>query len=169
MPLLDYLLATYGSQQQGGGSSHHAADSQLGAALVGGADGEAGGVGSAHSFRRAFVQEVDRVRLFIKSSLEQLWLALLHQCATLRGLGEELLQVGGVARRRASVFFPVQEAAAAAGCCKRSSMRTHGPLAASALAAVHQTLSLSQCMRGTLLEPSSACRPMPLGCSSARP
>lgn len=46
------------------------------------------------SFERAFLQEVQRLRLFVKSSLEQLWLALLESTSQLRGLGEELLQVG---------------------------------------------------------------------------
>ena len=46
------------------------------------------------AFQRAFLQEVQRLRLFVKSSLEQLWLALLDATAQLRGLGEELLQAG---------------------------------------------------------------------------
>lgn len=50
----------------------------------------AGGSG----FQRAFLQEAQRLRLFVKSNLEQLWVALLDTCAALRGLGEELLQVG---------------------------------------------------------------------------
>jgi len=37
---------------------------------------------------------VQRLRLFVKSSLEALWLSLLDACAQLQGLSEELLQVG---------------------------------------------------------------------------
>lgn len=45
-------------------------------------------------FVHSFEQEVQRLRLFLKSSLEALWLALLDACSQLRGFGEELLQGG---------------------------------------------------------------------------
>lgn len=50
------------------------------------------GSGTGGPFVQTFEQEVQRLRLFLKSSLEALWLALLNTCAQLRGLSEELLQ-----------------------------------------------------------------------------
>ncbi|KAL4419518.1 hypothetical protein ABPG77_005749, partial [Micractinium sp. CCAP 211/92] len=52
------------------------------------------GSGTGGPFAQTFEQEVQRLRLFLKSSLEALWLALLETCAQLRGLSEELLQGG---------------------------------------------------------------------------
>lgn len=75
---------------------------------AGGSDGEGRNGGSRQHeaavlppptpFEQALVQEVQRLRLFVGSSLEQLWLALLDATTQLRGLGEELLQVGVPAR-----------------------------------------------------------------------
>lgn len=84
-PLLPRLAAAF---DDGGGGGDAAA--LLGPCLNGSGGGAAG-------FERSFLQEVLRLRLFVKSSLEQLWLALLDACAQTRGLGEELLQVGGAA------------------------------------------------------------------------
>lgn len=58
-------------------------------------DDGGGSDGAAHStgFVGAYLQEARRLRLFVRSSLEALWLGLLDGCGQLRGLGEELLQV----------------------------------------------------------------------------
>ncbi|KAL4433860.1 hypothetical protein ABPG75_000301 [Micractinium tetrahymenae] len=75
----------------------------------------AGGGGSgAVPFVHSFGQEVQRLRLFLKSSLEALWLALLDACAQLRGLSEELLQ-GGAASAAAARQLGARLAALKAG------------------------------------------------------
>ncbi len=84
--LLHHFLAAYGSAQAAD------PDSAAAAALQALAHGSPASAGRAGSFQLSFAQEVQRLRLFIKSSLEQLWLALLDACAQLRTLSEELLQ-----------------------------------------------------------------------------
>ena len=100
--LLQRLLAAFGAESAddgGVGGGQHAAAAAATAALP-----------PPTAFQRAFLQEVQRLRLFVKSSLEQLWLALLDATAQLRGLGEELLQAGAGAA----------VAGWAAGCMRRA-------------------------------------------------
>jgi hypothetical protein len=56
-------------------------------------DGSAPSPVPASPFAHAFIGEVERVRVFVKGGLEQLWLALHGECAALRAMSEELLQV----------------------------------------------------------------------------
>lgn len=88
--LLHRLLAAFGTgdEDEGGGGGWQR---EAAAAAV-------AGLPPPTAFGRAFLQEVQRLRLFVESSLEQLWLALLDATAQLRGLGEELLQVGARGR-----------------------------------------------------------------------
>jgi hypothetical protein len=76
--LLQHLLAAYASEGSGEG------------------EGESCLLYSG-GFEGSLFREVQRLRLFIQSSLEQLWLALLDACARLRAHGEELLQAGAAA------------------------------------------------------------------------
>ena len=85
--LLRHLLAAYGGTD---GSSCAAAAAAAARLLDPHAHGS---VAPGPAFERSYAQEVEQLRLFVKSSLEQLWLALLDACAQLRGLSEELLQV----------------------------------------------------------------------------
>ena len=85
----------------GGGANSHSHGTLLQHLLAGYA-GEGAGDGDScllysGGFEGSFCREVQRLRLFIKSSLEQLWLALLDACAHLREHGEELLQAGAAA------------------------------------------------------------------------
>lgn len=86
--LLQRLLAAFGAGDEddgGGGSSGWQREAAAAAVAA---------LPPPSAFQHTFLQEVQRLRLFVKSSLEQLWLALLDATAQLRGLGEELLQVG---------------------------------------------------------------------------
>lgn len=64
--------------------------------LLGAASAAEVGLGEAlpasTAFERSFCHEVERLRQFVRSGLEQLWVALLDGCGQLRGLSEELLQ-----------------------------------------------------------------------------
>lgn len=127
-------------QAEAPGSSDHGVGApllrSLQAAAVGGgmaADSApwlAAGSGVGGPFACSFEQEVQRLRLFLKSSLEALWLALLDACAQLRGLSEELLQarprVQGRAGRRSGLQGMGQPGSLAgiSGCW--SSMQTRG-------------------------------------------
>lgn len=84
--LLKRLLAAFGGEHA---SRHHA-----GSAVQPAGRKAAEALPPPSAFERAFLQEVQRLRLLVQGSLEQLWLSLLDTTAQLRGLGEELLQVG---------------------------------------------------------------------------
>lgn len=110
--LLHRLLAAFGAgdEDEGGGGGWQR---EAAAAAV-------AGLPPPTAFERAFLQEVQRLRLFVKSSLEQLWLALLDATAQLRGLGEELLQVGAGRRGWVVGRAGMKVAGQAGGLARRS-------------------------------------------------
>lgn len=87
--LLKRLLAAFGGEH----ASQHSANSATQPAGCKAADPMAA-LPPPSAFERAFLQEVQRLRLLVQGSLEQLWMSLLDTTGQLRGLGEELLQVG---------------------------------------------------------------------------
>lgn len=87
--LLKRLLAAFGGEH----ASQHDVNSTTQPAGRKAADPTAA-LPPPSAFERAFLQEVQRLRLLVQGSLEQLWMSLLDTTGQLRGLGEELLQVG---------------------------------------------------------------------------
>ena len=85
-PLLHHLQSAYGGAAGGTGSSGaHTTSLEL------------GHDGGGSCFLAGLVQEVERLRQFVRGSLERLWLQLLDACMQLRALAEEQLQASASA------------------------------------------------------------------------